>query len=152
MKRSPLPIHPSSLIPHPSSFRPHPSSLILLLALLLSGCGSSGPETCTVTGTVTWNGSPVPEGNILFTSADGKGVPDSGRIEDGKYKLEVKPGKKKVAIHAEREVGEVDPIMGARPRRSYIPPKYNVQTELTAEVTPGAKNAFPFELVGPEPE
>jgi len=127
-------------------------ALLCLSVVVLAGCGASGPETCTVTGTVTFNGSPLAQGNILFTPEDGRGVPDPGKIKDGKYKLEVKPGRKKVEVHAEREVGEVDPVMGQRPRRSYIPPKYNIQTELTAEVTPDGKNDFTFKLVGPEPE
>ena len=130
------------------------SSCVLLCpsVVLLAGCGSSGPETCTVTGKVTWNGSPLAQGNILFTAEDGKGVPDPGVIKEGKFRLEVKPGKKKVQIHADREVGEPDPVMGARPRRSFIPAEYNTNTKLTAEVTPGDKNEFTFGLVGPEPE
>ena len=120
--------------------------------LLLSGCGSGGPQTCTVTGTVTFNGNPLPEANILFEPESGKGVPDSGKIIDGKYKLEVKPGKKQVKITATREVGEPDPVMGARRRVSFIPAEYNSSTKLSAEVTPGGKNDFPFTLVGPEPK
>ena len=126
--------------------------LFCLAILLLCGCGSSGPETCTVTGTVTWNGNPLPEGNILFVPEDGKGVPDPGKIADGEFRLEVKPGKKKVEITATREIGEVDPVMGKAPRRSYIPARYNSSTELTAEVTPGTDNVFPFSLQGPEPK
>ena len=127
-------------------------SLLCLSVVVLAGCGSSGPETCTVTGTVTWNGSPLAQGNILFTSEDGKGLPDPGVIKEGKYRLEVKPGKKKVEIHADREVGEPDPVMGARPRRSFIPAEYNTNTKLTAKVAPDGKNDFPFKLEGPEPE
>ena len=41
--------------------------------------------------------------------------------------------------------------MGMAPRKPYIPPRYNAATELTAEVTPGGENEFPFVLQGPEP-
>lgn len=125
----------------------HPSSLILLL----SGCAGSGPETCTVSGTVTFNGAPVPEGNVIFAPEDGQGVEDAGAIRGGKYRLEVKPGRKKVRIHATRPTGEVDKLMGMAPRQEYIPPRYNVHTELRAEVKPGGKNEFPFALEGPAP-
>ena len=40
--------------------------------------------------------------------------------------------------------------MGTAPRKPYIPPKYNVNTELKGEVTAGGKNEFAFALEGPE--
>lgn len=117
-----------------------------VFGLLLAGCGPSGPETFPVSGTVTWNGQPLPEGTILFAPADEKGVPDVGQIVQGQYRLRAKPGKKKVQIFAERETGKIDPVMGAVPRESYIPARYNSQTTLTAEVTAGGKNEFTFDL------
>ncbi len=114
------------------------------------GCGG-GPETCTVTGAVTFNGQPVPEGSILFVPEDGKGVPDPGTIRDGRYTARVKPGPKRVEIRATRETGKVDPIMGAAPRESYIPACYNTETILQAEVTKGGENAFDYPLTDPPP-
>jgi hypothetical protein len=120
-----------------------------LFAAALLGCGPSKPETYPVSGTVTWNGQPLPEGSIRFEPEDAKGLPpDPGQIKDGKYQLQARPGKKRVQIYATRESGKIDPIMGAAPREQYIPAKYNDKTELRAEVTPDGKNEFPFALVG----
>jgi len=119
---------------------------LVALALLLAGC-SSGPEgTYPVSGTVTFNGEALPEGNIIFSAADGTGVPAAGEIRNGKFRLHVTPGKKTVAILATREFGEVDAVMGARQREMYIPKRYNDETTLTADVTPGGKNRFEFPL------
>ena len=65
---------------------------VVAMIVLPSGCGSSAKDTCAVSGTVTWNGKPLPEGTILFVSEDGTGVPDPGKIEEGKFRLQVKPG------------------------------------------------------------
>ncbi len=137
--------------PHLSALRSPSSALALLVALLLvSGCGPSKPETVPVSGTVTWNGQPLPQGSILFQPEDGKGVPDPGDIKDGRYQLQAKAGKKKVEIRATRESGKVDPAMGAAPREQYIPAEYNEKTTLRAEVKSGEKNEFNFPLVGPD--
>ncbi len=125
--------------------------LVAVLTVLLSGCGPAKPETCPVSGTVTWNGQPLPDGYIQFDAEDGKGVPpDAGPIKDGKYQLPVKPGKKKVQITATREVGNKDPAMGMAPRQQYIPARYNLKTELKEVVKPGDKNEFRFDLTGEE--
>lgn len=42
---------------------------LALLAILLSanaGCGPTGPKLLSRLGTVTWNGQPLPEGDILL--------------------------------------------------------------------------------------
>jgi len=71
------------------------STLCLVAAVVssclpLSGCGGgeSGPERYQVSGSVTFNGSPVPYGNVQFQPDLGKG--NSGpagyaTIIDGKY-------------------------------------------------------------------
>ena len=119
---------------------------LLVFLPLLAGCSSSPPGTYSVSGTVTFNEKPLPEGNILFSNADGTGVPAAGVIRNGKFRINATPGKKQVAIFATRKVGEVDPVMGARQREMYIPKRYNDETMLTAEVTPGGKNRFEFPL------
>jgi hypothetical protein len=116
-----------------------------LTALLLAGCSSSGPPTYDVSGAVTWNGNPLPQGDILFVPLDGNGVPDAGKIVDGKYGLRVKAGRKKVEIHASRE-GKFDPVEKARAREAFIPKWYNANSILKAEVKPDGENRFDFPL------
>lgn len=121
-----------------------------LLALPVAGCGPSGPETYSVSGTVTWNGDPLPDGHIVFYPVDGSIAPDAGKIAAGKFEFQAQPGEKRVEIDATRESGEVDPVMHTAPREAYIPSKYNSQSILKATVTAGGDNTFTFELTEEE--
>jgi hypothetical protein len=121
-------------------------TLLLAASLLAGGCGRYGPATYAVTGTVTWNGAPLPDGSIVFMAADDKAAPAAGVIQGGTFAFAAQAGKKKVEIRAIREVGEVIPVMGVKARQSYIPAQYNSQTILTAEVLPGGPNQFAFDL------
>ena len=115
----------------------------------LAGCpGPQGPATYPVSGTVTLDEEPLAEGQIVFEplSADGT-RPSSGPVVQGKFSFTIEEGMKRVRITAEREVGEADPVMGARRRENYIPLRYNERSELTAEVTADAEgNVFNFPL------
>ena len=122
----------------------------------LSGCGPSGPKVYPVSGTVTYNGQPLAEGDIIFFPATPGGVEYSGKVADGKFKFTTEAGSKRVKILASRQEGAVDPQMGAKPRRQFIPEKYSSgeKTELKAEVTESkvsetGKNEFTFTLNGP---
>ena len=121
--------------------------ILLLAAAAALGCGPSDPKLYPVSGTVTWNGQPLADGDILFVPVDGATVPDPGKIKDGKFSFQAQAGQKKVEIRATREAGPVDPVMGAPPRVQFVPAKYNDATELTAEVKPQEKNEFTFPLV-----
>lgn len=64
--------------------------------MLIAGCGQSpsGPVRFTVSGNITYNGSPVPAGTILFEPDSEKGNSGpggSGTIENGRF--ETFPGK-----------------------------------------------------------
>ncbi|MCS7304108.1 MAG: hypothetical protein NZ602_03235 [Thermoguttaceae bacterium] len=114
--------------------------------VVAAGCGQKGPQTYPVSGTVTFDGQPIPEGRISFVPEDGKAAPDSAPIVQGKFQFQVKAGRHRVEIVADRPTGKVDPVMGMAPRESYIPACYNSQTILRAEVTPQGPNQFTFEL------
>ncbi len=111
---------------------------------LLAGCGSAEFET--VTGTVTFDGQPVANGDILFQPADPKYGPDAGKISDGKFTFPARPGSRKVLIRAERLVPGKKGPMGEDAHEGYIPAKYNDDTILTADVKPRSKNDFSFAL------
>lgn len=54
------------------------------LVVGLIGCGKSGPETVSVTGTVTYQGKPVTNGMISFLPVDPqKGRSAMGKIDSG---------------------------------------------------------------------
>ncbi|MCA9090307.1 MAG: hypothetical protein KDA90_16930 [Planctomycetaceae bacterium] len=66
--------------------------MICLLPVLSQGCGrgESGPQRYSLSGTVTYQGQPVPAGTILFqpdASAGNIGPGSLATIEDGKYQL-----------------------------------------------------------------
>lgn len=84
--------------------------LLLLLAMGLSGCGDDGPPRGKVSGQVTLDGAPLPQGSILFVPIEGnKGVAAGGQIVDGKYSLTgdagVSLGANRVEIRSLRKSG-----------------------------------------------
>jgi len=130
--------------------------LFFLLGCLLAvgGCGGTdGPQTYDVSGKVTFDGTPLPQGEIAFRPTDGKGQSYGGQIENGKYAFESIPGKMQVSITASREVpgkfdeqnpGEKVPVV-----EQFIPASYNEKTTLEAKVTESAgQNQFDFNLKG----
>lgn len=129
--------------------------------LLTAGCGD-GISRGNVKGKVTFDGVPVLSGTIVFVPAEGTDAPSSGAaIEAGEYittpDLGPAVGKYRVEITAHR-VGETIEVAGAAGATSgpsgggkvdkmemYIPAKYNTNSELTYEVTPG-ENVKDFDL------
>jgi hypothetical protein len=129
---------------------------IVLLAILFAGCGPKGPKLYPIKGTVTYNGEPLPEGDIVLMPTSPGEVEDANKIKDGKFEFGARAGAKRVKITANRSEGPPDPQMGVSPRRQYIPERYSSaeKTELTLTVEEVAKaengkNEFKFDLTGP---
>ena len=59
-------------------------AILLCSILVITGCGNSGKDKFYVTGTVTFDGKPVPDGVIHF-DPDGSGVQGVARIVDGHF-------------------------------------------------------------------
>src|SRR5262245_4914570 len=95
-------------------------------ALLLSaGCGAD--SGATLSGSVTYEGTPVAKGSITLTPSDGKGPIAGGEIKEGKYGISgLVPGKKQVQITAAEEAGPVlssaDLANAAKTGRPAVPP------------------------------
>lgn len=130
------------------------SSIAIVIPLLLSGCSSepAGPEMFAVTGTVSFDGTPVEDGRIQFRKAEGDQKAFSTEIKAGAYKLETEAGTMQVEITASRPTGKFDTSNPDDPPQPigemYIPAKYNTETTLTAEVKSSGENVIPFELTG----
>lgn len=115
-----------------------------LLILATVGCGP-GDGKVPISGVVTFDGNPMPDGYITFTP-EGGGTPEAAPIAAGKFELGVKPGPHRVEIEASRFVGEKNPIMGLQPREQYVPARYNSETTLRSDVNADGENAFTFDL------
>jgi hypothetical protein len=68
----------------------------LALTLGLAGCGSDEPDLYHLSGTVTFDGKPIPQGKIYFTpdsSKGNKGPAGYATIKDGKFDTKEEGGK-----------------------------------------------------------
>jgi hypothetical protein len=101
-----------------------------------------------VSGTVAFDGKPMPDGYVIFTP-EGGGTPAAGPISDGKFSFMASPGNHRVEIEASQFVGPKNPIMGLQPREQYVPARYNSASTLQREVTQDS-NAFDFSLSSKE--
>jgi hypothetical protein len=121
--------------------------LAVFLVSAAVGCGS-GSGVHQVSGKVTLDNEPLPDGDITFFPEAKDAAPEGGKIKDGQYKLnKVKSGKNKVVIQARRLVpGKTGP-MGEPATEDYIPARYGdkEKTELSVDVSDGkTEHSFPL--------
>ena len=120
----------------------------------LVGCGDSGPARGAIQGKITVGGQPLAKGRILFTPiAPNQGPAASARIESGQYKLAATDGPvagpNRVEVEADLNLGfAIDDEAafakrGGRPLPpNPIPPAFNSQSTLTADVQAGNENTY----------
>lgn len=63
--------------------------------MLLAGCGPSGPPRYQVSGSINYNGRPVPAGHVIFEpdAAQGNAGPAAyAKIQNGRYKTAADSG------------------------------------------------------------
>ncbi|QDV49944.1 carboxypeptidase-like regulatory domain-containing protein [Gimesia fumaroli] len=119
----------------------------MIILLGISGCfggGESLPELANVTGTVTLDGNPLQGANVLFQPQQGK-TAFAMTDENGKFELMYSqdtagtvPGSYTVKVSKEKNPEE--------PGNNLVPPKYNENTTLKADVKSGEENDFQFDL------
>ncbi|WP_052639845.1 hypothetical protein [Zavarzinella formosa] len=129
--------------------------------LLITGClamsGGCGPTDGrrAVKGTVTYQGKPVENGTITFqTTTTPPAMAGGAPIQDGKYEIPadkgLEPGKYRVLISAAGPPAKLTPAeraAGVSARASeLIPPKYNTESTLMADIKPGASDPVDFSL------
>jgi len=132
---------------------------VALVALVIAGCGGSGPDLGAVTGTVTLDGAALEGATVEFQPTAAGGSPSYGTTDaSGAYEL-MFTFDKKGALPGEHKVriSKTKPAEGAVPSGDdddddddeneieTLPAKYNTQTELTATVEAG-KNTADFPL------
>ena len=132
----------------------------IVLQVSVCGCGPPKPDRAPIQGEITYQGNPVPFGEIVFEPKDGwDGFYAQADIIDGKYQLSdtgAVVGLNRVEIHGYKSTGKVAPdISGKRPdeppkliavTEPYLPPKYNLASELTVVVKEGANDGVDFHL------
>jgi hypothetical protein len=123
------------------------ASAICLLAA--AGCGTRDLPRYAVTGTVTFEGEPVPKGDVQLLPLAAPRGPDATRITAGQFATRSIAGKHRVEIRALRPLpgGQLDGF-GLPATEAYIPARYNESSELEVEVTPAGPNDFRFDLMG----
>lgn len=129
-------------IPH----LPHLPSMIvlLLLTLPLCGCGGKAPANVVhVSGTITYQGKPIPVGTIIFEpdpAKGNKGPQGFAYIKDGKFDTRVSRDGKEAAIGAQivRITGGdgVNPDTFTPLGNLLFDNEYTVNMELSKEQTP----------------
>ena len=122
---------------------------LMLVAVLLSGCGGSGAEVAPVSGRVTLDGAPLAGARIRFQPEASGGSPSYGAADqDGHYVLGYKRGQPGALIgwhtvSIERG-GHDGPANKSKPQS--LPARYNTESELRKEVKDVADNVADFEL------
>ena len=127
-----------------------------LVLATIAGCGHDGLQRLVIHGTVTYQGKPIEKGHIDFRPTEAVMGPICGaEIVAGKYEAHacggVAIGRYRAEIMAFRTLPlpsgktEADFDQGP-PREQYIPAKYNHDSELKVEITPGGPKDFSFDL------
>jgi hypothetical protein len=126
------------------------SNLVVFVLLVTAplGCGPKGPELGQVCGTVTLDGNPLEKAVVMFQPTQGRpsfAVTD----EEGHYEIKftiddqgAQVGTHKVVIRSEIPSEMEDQ---AAARAELLPKRYHDESQLTAEVSPGA-NTIDFDL------
>lgn len=125
--------------------------VLAVFSMLIAGCGTSGPGVpplVKVSGTVTMDGKPLADAMVNFTPDNGR--PSVGKTDAmGKYSLMYNDtvegavvGKHKVQIV---KIPSGAPTKENNPQMQ-IPPRYNFQSELVAEVKSGDNENVNFDL------
>lgn len=129
---------------------------LVFCSLTVCGCfGGSAEniERAAISGTVTYDGKPLPEGSIQFVpDTDSSGKPLRGKavqaiISDGVYRLEADRGAtvgmNQVLINASKKTGKFQESDGQKTEilKQYLPAKYNTSSTLKYEVKSGENTA-----------
>ncbi len=125
-----------------------------IVCLLTVGCGGSADKKIAVSGSASFDGEPIENGEIEFKPTESGGRPAVGTIVGGKYRISeqfgAKPGNYSVSITARRQTEVQGPgnpyATDAVATEQYIPPKYNANTTLQVDIS-AASAVHDFQLV-----
>lgn len=129
----------------------------LTTGLVALGCGSDGPPTYHVAGTVRLQDDPLPLGTVMFVPDSGPPAGPAPIAPDGTYELDAVEGDHAVQVVAMpvREGGRPDPTVeggidytGVPEVKSLIPRKYNrfSTSGIRVTVAPNDQNQIDIDL------
>jgi hypothetical protein len=142
----------------------------LAVAIGVVGCNKDGaPSYVNVSGTVTYNGQPIPKGQVTF-STDGR-PPSMIEIVDGKFAGQAMVGSNKIMVSAYRKTSKERPIPESAKKQyeayramnkggadnsetfdpsmeDYIPVEWGRESKQIRVVEAGGQNKFEFDIKG----
>jgi len=118
------------------------AAALLILAAAL-GCAGGTRPTSPVSGTVTLDDKPLPEGTVYFKTV-ATGAIDALPVKDGRFEGRAEEGERGVEVTASRYRTVGTGQMKGEVQESLVASRYNVQSNLTATVTRGGQNTFDF--------
>jgi hypothetical protein len=139
----------------------------LLLLPIMIGCSNNNPQgRVAIRGEVTFDGQPLEQGDILFTSVTGMTpmVATGSKIKDGKFSLSAEHGLipdqtysvqfRSIEAIPDSEKKTVNPKekdprgknMGGLQTRNILPRKYGAESKETVTATKKSPNVFKFDL------
>ena len=133
-----------------TTMRYTPLLLSLCCCFVVFGC--SNDPRLSISGSVSFDGTPIKDGAIAFMPEDGTGAGGSSPIIDGKYTANVSTGKMIVQIYGNREPTAEETqaqannpmssssMPGSGPQKvQFVPAKFNAATELRADIQKSEK-------------
>jgi hypothetical protein len=126
-------------------------TLLCVMCLAFAGCAKKSDGKVSLTGKVTLDGEPIPEGSITFMPVSAVGTTNGTEISNGYFSVRVNPGEQAVQIYANRPDLKHPVTKELKERgveenlEQYIPAKYNRQSTLRVTVDKDTKE-HNFEL------
>ena len=122
---------------------------ITLVSVWIIGCdgaGKNAPAVVKVKGTVTLDGNPMPDGEVMFSIPSSGTAPSVMNVVNGAFSGEAKVGENRVEVYAYKDgpPSTTDPMTPTKV--NFIPDRYGSQSTLTAAVTKDGPNEFKFEV------
>jgi hypothetical protein len=127
---------------------------LFVFALLVAGCGRTGPQEpprYPISGTVTLDGKPLPQGTVYFRTVS-LGLIERVPIKDGTFAGRVAAGERRIEFSVIKDVKYTGPTMPGVPSPETVlaetlPAAFNADSNFTVTVTPDGPNQFTFELM-----